>query len=158
MNPKRRQEVSIVGMEHRAVHDATAEVGGTSAARGELKIDAIDDAAGVEADRPVDPKIMPLAGHHHVVVAVETQLAWPARRVRGERGDRGPLCRLGFLAAEAAAHAAYLASDIRNGSPEPRPCSTVTFALSRSTSMTASVAARRAISRVVAMTAKIGWP
>src|SRR5882724_10101055 len=118
MNPKRRQEVGIVGVEHRAVHDAAAEVGGTSTARGKLKIDAIDDAAGVEADRPVDPKIMPLAGHHHVVVAVETQLAWPARRVCGESGDRGPLRSLGFLAAEAAANAAYLASDIGVGDAE----------------------------------------
>ena len=61
---------------------------------------------------------MPLAGHHHVVVAVETQLAWPARGMRGERGDRGPLRRLGFLAAEAAAHAAHLAGDIRIGHAE----------------------------------------
>ena len=67
----------------------------------------------IEADRPVDAEIVALAGHHHVVVAVEPELARPAGGVRRERGEHGPLRRLAFLAAEAAAHAPHLARSHR---------------------------------------------
>jgi hypothetical protein len=51
---------------------------------------------------------MPLAGLDVIVIAVETQLAWAFRHVRGKRGDNGRLAGLAFLAAETATHAACL--------------------------------------------------
>src|SRR5450631_1048118 len=110
--PVCRQEIGVVGMKHRAVDHACADVRGASAAGGELEVHAIDTSFGTKADGPVDTKIMPLAGHHHVGVAVEPKLARPSRHLRGERGNDRPLRGLGFLAAKAAAHAPDLACHI----------------------------------------------
>ena len=63
----------------------------------------------VEAGVVVDAEIMALAGHDHVVVPVEPHLGGAAGEARGQGGQRRPLRRLGFLAAEAAAHAAAFA-------------------------------------------------
>src|SRR5690606_26584014 len=62
--------------------------------------------------------VVALAGHRHVVVAVEPQLARPAGGTGGERGDHRPLRRLRLLAAEAAAHAPDLAGDESVGDAE----------------------------------------
>ncbi len=62
--------------------------------------------SAIETDIVVDQEIMALAGHDHVVVAVEAELAGPARLHGGERRNRRPLGGLRLLAAEAAAHAA----------------------------------------------------
>src|SRR5450631_1059035 len=111
-NPVGRQEIGVVGMKHRAVDHACADVRGASTAGGELEVHSIDKSFGTKTNGPVDPKIMPLAGHHHVGVAVEPKFAWPSRNMRGERGNDRPLSGLGFLAAKAAAHAPYLACHI----------------------------------------------
>ncbi len=70
-----------------------------------------DAAIGVEADLVIDAKVVALAGHDHVVIAVEPDLAGPAGDTRRERGNSGPLRGLALLAAEGAAHASNLDSD-----------------------------------------------
>ncbi len=95
-------------MEHGAVVDRARQIGRIAAARREADIVSADHAALVEADLVVGAEVVALAGHHHVVVAVEPHLARPAGHARGERGDRGPLRGLRLLAAEAAAHAPHL--------------------------------------------------
>ena len=102
-------------MKHGAVHDANAEVGGAAAARCELEIDATHAAVCIEADRPVEAEIVPLASHHHVVVAIKPKLARPPGNAGPQRGNDRPLRRLRFLAAKATAHATHLASDKRVG-------------------------------------------
>ncbi len=71
--------IGIVGMKHGAVGDGATEIGGKSGARRMHEIHAADAARLVEADLPVDDEIMALAGHDHVVIAVEAEL-----------GRRGP--------------------------------------------------------------------
>ena len=108
-----RQEIGVVGMEHGAIHDADAEIGRTSAARVEIEIDGADPPVRVVADRIGRKKIVTLAGHDHVGIAVEPQLARPAGFTRRQRRDHGPLGRLGLLTAEAATHAPHLAGNER---------------------------------------------
>src|ERR1035438_4289098 len=103
MNPVCRQEIGVVGMKHRAVDHSCADVRGASAAGGELEAHAIDTSPGAKADGPIDPEIMPLAGHHHVDVAVESKFARPPGNLRGKRGNDRPLRGLGFLSTKAAA-------------------------------------------------------
>ena len=78
-------------MEHGAVDDAQAEVGGVAAARVEIHIDR--RGCGRRRSKPplVDAEIVPLAGHQHVVVAVEPELAGAPGHVRRQSGDRGPM-------------------------------------------------------------------
>ena len=76
------EEVGVVAMEHRAVVDRTRQVGRHAATRCELEIDAVNASVVVEADVIVDDEIMAFARHDHVVVAVEPQLAGPARSCR----------------------------------------------------------------------------
>ena len=79
--------------------------------RVKVKIDGANAAVGIVADRVCDREVVPLAGHCHVVVAVEPEFAGTAGDARRHRGDRRPLRRLRLLAAEAAAHAAHAAGD-----------------------------------------------
>ena len=114
------QEIGVVGVEHGAIDDADAEIGGASAARVEIEIDGADAAVGFVADRIIDCEIVPLAGHDHVGVAVEPELAGPAGYARRQGRNHRPLRRLRFLAAETAAHAAHLAVTNRSGTPRTR--------------------------------------
>jgi hypothetical protein len=63
----------------------------------------------VIADIVIDHEVMPLAGGDHVVVAVGTDFHWFAELFGGNRRNRRELVGLGFLAAEAAAHAPHIA-------------------------------------------------
>ena len=105
------QRVGVVGVEHRAVGDGAGQIGRIAAARRLVEADAADAAVAVEADVVVDAEIVALAGHLHVVVAVEPELCGPAGLRRGERRDGRDQRRLALLAAEAAAHAAHLHRD-----------------------------------------------
>jgi hypothetical protein len=102
-------------MEHGSVVHAEGQIGGTAAAAVQRHVHGAENALGIEADAVVDAKIMALAGHDHVVVAVETDLGRPTGLRCGKGCERGPLCRLGFLAAKAAAHAPALAGDVGVG-------------------------------------------
>src|SRR5690242_15263097 len=77
-----------------------------------LDVVALDSALPVETDTPVAAEIVPLAGQDEIVVAVEAELAWPAGHAGGQSRGHGPLGRLAFLAAEAAAHAPRLAGNV----------------------------------------------
>ena len=56
----------------------------------------------------LDPQIMPLAGDHHVIVAVIAHLAGAPRGMGGHGAGDGQSVALRFLAAKAAAHPARL--------------------------------------------------
>ncbi len=103
-----REIIAIVGMEHRAIADCGREIDRGAAARGEIEADAGDMALAVEADIVGGGEIVALAGHRHVVVAVESHLGGAAglRRDQGAGAGRGGGLRL--LAAERAAHAPHL--------------------------------------------------
>ena len=105
------KEIGVVGMEHGAIDHAEAEIGGASAARVKIEVDGADAPVGFVADRVLDGEIVPFAGHRHVGVAVEPELARLAGHARRQGRDHRPLRRLRFLAAEAAAHAAHAAGD-----------------------------------------------
>jgi hypothetical protein len=108
----RGQVIAIVGVEHGAVADREAEVGGGAAARGEGDADALDPALAVEADIIVRREIVALAGHDHVVVAVGADLGRAAGLGDDQSAGGGVGGGLGLLAAEAAAHPPDLDRDV----------------------------------------------
>ena len=91
-------------MEHGAIDHAQAKVGGASATRGKIEVDGADAPVGIITDRVLDQKIVPFARHRHVGVAIEPELAGPAGRAGHQSRNHGPLRRLRFLSAKAAAH------------------------------------------------------
>ena len=106
-----RVVVGVVGVEHRAVDHSEREVGRTAAPG--IEIDGHSgEASLVVGTEPVgDPEVVALAGHDHVVVAVEADFGRTSGHVGGEGGEAGPLRGLRLLAAEAPAHAAAFAHD-----------------------------------------------
>ncbi len=84
------------------------EVGDITSARSEAHIERENTALIVEADLPIEQKVVALAGDDHVVIARQAQL----RRPPGLRGDKrrhaGDLRRLTLLAAEGTADAPHL--------------------------------------------------
>ena len=96
-------------MEHGAIDDAEAEIGRTSATGVKLDVHRPHASVGFIPDGVGNGEVVTLAGHDHVGIAVEPELAGPAGDARGESGDDRPLRRLRLLAAEAAAHAAHRA-------------------------------------------------
>ncbi len=105
------QEIRVVAVEHRAVVDGPGQVGRDAAARCEHEVHAEDTAVLVEADVVVDDEVVALAGHDHVVVAVEAQLGWAPCRLRYQRCRRRHQVCLGLLAAETAADPPHLHHD-----------------------------------------------
>jgi hypothetical protein len=99
-------EIGIVRMEHGAVANGIAQIGGIPAARKEFDIDTRDTAFGIEAGAIVDTEVMALAGHDHVFITVEPALCRPAGQMRRKCGKAGPLRGLAFLATKTATHAA----------------------------------------------------
>ena len=100
-------------MEHGAIDHADAAIGGAAAARIEIEVKRANAAVGVVADGIFDREIVPLAGHDHIGVAIEPELAGPTGHARSDRGKHRPLGRLRLLAAETAAHAAHAAGHER---------------------------------------------
>ena len=72
----------------------------------------LDPAVGVEPDLPRGVEPVPLAGHRHVLRAVQPQPHRPPGDAGAERGDRRVAVRLHLLAAEAAAHPQALHRDL----------------------------------------------
>ena len=102
------EEIAVVRMEHRPVADRRRQVCGHAAARGHVERDRPDATVVVEADVVVDAEIVTLAGHDHVVVAVEPELGRTSGPACDEGGDGRHEGGLAFLAAEPSAHAADL--------------------------------------------------
>ena len=69
-------------------------------------------AAIIKANFIVNFKIMTLAGHHHVIIAVQHQTRRTPGLMAGQRGHGGNQGGLGFLATKAAAHAPQLNAHI----------------------------------------------
>ena len=105
------KRVGVVGVEHRTVGDRSRQIRGIAAARRMIEADAGDHSVVVEPHVVIDAKIVPLAGHLHVVVAVEPELGRPPGPGGDQRRDPGEHRRLAFLAAEAAAHPPHLDGD-----------------------------------------------
>ena len=105
-------------MEHGPVVHPEREIGRAAAAGVELDVDPCEHPVAVEAAAPVHAEVVALAGHHHVVVAVQPDLHRAAGDVRGEGGEAGPLCRLRLLAAERPAHPPAFAHHRRVGRAE----------------------------------------
>jgi hypothetical protein len=93
-------------MEHGAVADGVGEIRRIAAARQEIGFHTENAALGIEACPVVDAEVMPLAGHDHVLVAVQAAFGGAASDMCCKCREAGPLRRLAFLAAEGAAHAA----------------------------------------------------
>ena len=102
-------------MEHGPIVDAEREIGRVAAAPVELHVHPREHPFAVEAATPVHAEVVPLAGHRHVVVAVEAKLGGTAGHVRGQSREARPLRRLRLLAAERSAHAPALAHHRRIG-------------------------------------------
>jgi hypothetical protein len=102
------EEACVVGVEDRAVGHRAGEVGAEAAVGQHGELQAGDQAGVVEAHGVVVGKRVALAGDHEVVVAVQPQLDRALELVRGNGGPHGQMAGLGFLAAEAAAHAPAL--------------------------------------------------
>ena len=100
--------IGVVGMEHRPVGDGGGEIAGIAAAHDMRKVRSVDRPVRGKAEIVVDPHLVALAGHLHVVVAVEAAFRRPPGLCRDEGRDGGEQRRLTLLAAEAAAHAPEL--------------------------------------------------
>ena len=91
------EEVAVVGMEHGAVGDGAGQVGRIAAARRMIEARSPRMRPScVEADLVVDAEIVALAGHDHVVVAVQPALDRPLQLDRRQRGDRGRIASPAF--------------------------------------------------------------
>jgi len=95
-------------MEHSPIGNGAREVRRHAAVRRLVKLDGLDAAGIVETHVVVDAEVVPLAGHDHVVVAVEPNLGGPPSLLHDQGRDGSEQRRLRFLAAEASAHAPQL--------------------------------------------------
>ncbi len=106
------QVVGVVGVEHGAVDDGAGEVRRIAAVAGEIDLDTVQQAFVIEADVVFDVERVTLAGHGHVFHAWQTHLGRAAGEVRDHCAHACRAGCLGFLAAEAAAHATHVDDDL----------------------------------------------
>jgi hypothetical protein len=106
-----RVEIAAVGVEQGAVCDRARQVGREATAGRIGGIDRVDAAVVVEAEFVIDQEVVALACRCHVLVAVGAELDRPLQLLGGDGGECRKLVALGFLAAEAAAHAAHVDRD-----------------------------------------------
>ena len=114
----RRHEVGVVEVKHAALEHRLGEIEAPAAVRVERAVDGEQVALVVETDLEAAEERVPLAGDHHVALAVEAK---PHRAVRlpcAEGCDGREGVGVGLLAAEAAAHAQGLAGDLVLGHAE----------------------------------------
>ena len=109
------KQVSIIGMQHRAVCHRQRQILRPAAAGILHETHPGDAACIVKARRVIDAKVMPLAGDHHVIVAVIAHLAGPPGQGCRHRTGHGQRIALAFLAAEAPAHAPHFDPDAMHG-------------------------------------------
>ncbi|MNF75485.1 hypothetical protein D3C84_575510 [compost metagenome] len=102
-------------MEHRAVDDGAGEVRGVAAVAGQFQFDAGEQAVVVETHVVLDVEGVALAGDAHVFHARQAHLGRAPGVVCNHRAEAGRAGRLGFLAAEAATHAAHVDDDPVHG-------------------------------------------
>ena len=102
------QVIAIVGMQHGPVRHRQGQILAPAAAEEMRELHPQNPPLSVMADAIGNPQIMPLAGDHHVIVAVIAHLAGPPRGARRHGAGNGQSVALRFLAAKAAAHPARL--------------------------------------------------
>ncbi len=95
-------EIRIVGMEHRALHDGQGEVGRAAAVGVQVDAQSLDPPVRREADPVAGQVRMPLAGHPHVEVSRIDDPRRPAGLVGDQGRQQGGMGGLRFLAAETA--------------------------------------------------------
>ena len=103
---QRRDVITVVDVQTRAVVHRTRIVGAVATSRHQRDVGAQDASLGVKAHLIVDPKIMALAGDGHVVIAVDAQLDGFFELVGGQCGALAEDAGVAFLAPKAPAHAA----------------------------------------------------
>ena len=118
LDAQRGDEIAAIGMQHGAVTDRQAQIRRPAATRQMHEIGADKFARSIGADPVADAEIMPLAGDHHVVVAVVAHLAGPPGRQRRHGAGNRQMIALTFLAAKAPAHPPHLDPDIVKGQPQ----------------------------------------
>ena len=106
------EEVSVVAVKHCAIVDWPRQIRRNPASRCEHEVHPVDAAGVVKADFVVDDEIVSFAGHDHVVVAIQPQLAGPTRFDGHDRGNARDCGRLALLAAECATHASANADHV----------------------------------------------
>src|SRR5690606_13644460 len=83
-----------------------------AAVAGQVDLDAVEHAVVIEAHVVFDVKGVALAGHGHVFHARQAHLGRATGQMRDHRTHAGRAGGLGFLAAEATAHAAHVDDDL----------------------------------------------
>ena len=107
----RWKKIGVIHMKHGAVVYRVGQIEGTATARGQGGIHGQDAAIGIMADFPVDAKVMALAGHAHIIIAIQTALDRTGIALRRHGSERRPLAGLTLLAAKCTAHAPDLDRD-----------------------------------------------
>src|ERR1700677_785867 len=104
------EEIGVVAVEHGALENGEGKICGATAVGEEFEVEGGDEAVAGEAGAKDDLEGVAFSGKAHVVVFGVDEPDGAARASGQKRGDHGRLGGLGFLAAEAAAHA--LANDV----------------------------------------------
>jgi len=107
-----RDPVRVVDVAEGPGQDGFGQVQAPAAVGRQSCVQRLEAAVAVEADAPAGVEAVPLAGHRHVLRAVEPEPDWPPGEQRPERGDGGIPVRLHLLAAEAAPHPQALDGDV----------------------------------------------
>ena len=119
--PDMRVKIRIVRVKQRPVVDRSRQIRGITAARCLIECNRGDPAILGEAYIKRAKEIMPLAGHDHVIVAVEPAFDRPASPPRDQCRDTGKEIALSFLAAKPAAHPPDLDRDrVAGHTQDPR--------------------------------------
>ena len=106
-----RQEIGVVRMKDRTVVDRPGQVRAETALAGHHQLQPGEQAIGLETDGIAVQVVVPLAGDHEVVVAIQAHLHRVPGLVRGQGGPDRDVPGLRLFAPEAAAHAPALDLD-----------------------------------------------
>ena len=109
-DPHIRNEIGIVGMQHRAVGNRQAQVHRPATAAKLQEIDDADPTLVVMANGVLDLEIVALAGNDEIVVPVIAHGTGPTGLSGGNGAGDCERIALAFLAAEPASHAAHFAA------------------------------------------------
>ena len=111
-------EIRIVRMEHRALHDGQREVGRAAAVGVKVDAQGLDPPVRAKAGAVAGQVRMPLAGHPHVEVSRVNDARRPAGLVGDQGRQQGGMGGLRLLASETPAHPRAGADDHVLAEPE----------------------------------------
>ena len=107
----RRQKIGIVSMQHGPVRNRQAQVLGPAAADEMREPHAQQPAVIVKPHLVSDPRIVPFARDHEVVIAIRTHFAGAPRAGGGNGTSNGQRVGLALFTAKSTTHAADLDPD-----------------------------------------------